>query len=82
MSVKSKIFTIFLRSIRPFQHKLNKIPFIKYTFQKLYNSFAPNEELLIEVQGQKMYVNLRDRAISRFLIQEGVYEKVWSTTTG
>lgn len=64
-----------LKMIEPFQDRLNNIPLVKRTFQKVYDKFAPDEWMLVDVEGVKRYINPHDRAISRFIIQQGAYER-------
>ena len=73
--LRTKMLKSALKTIEPFQDRLNRIYLFKKAFQLLYDKFAPDEWILVEVEGVKMYVNTRDRAISRFILQQGCYEK-------
>jgi len=75
ISLRTKALKFALKTIEPFQDRLNRIYLFKKAFQLLYDKFAPDEWILVEVEGVKMYVNTRDRAISRFILQQGCYEK-------
>ncbi|MCS7138831.1 MAG: FkbM family methyltransferase [Crenarchaeota archaeon] len=64
-----------LKTIEPFQDKLDQIWIFKKIFQVFYDKFVPDKWILVETEGIKMYINPRDRAISRFIIQQGSYER-------
>lgn len=63
-----------LKIIEPFQDQLDKNISLKRAFQALYEKLSPNEWVLTNIQGCKIYVNTRDRHIGRFALQKGVYE--------
>lgn len=74
VGLRTKALKLGLKVIEPFQDSLNRIGLFKRTFQKVWDKFAPDEWMLVDVEGVKMYINPRDRAISRFIIQQGAYE--------
>jgi hypothetical protein len=75
MSLRSKIFQLTLKAIAPFQDKLNRFKLAKQVFQLFYDKLAPNQWVLADVYGVKIYVNIADRVIGRFILQYGEYEK-------
>jgi FkbM family methyltransferase len=55
------------------------LPFADVMYNFVYRCFVPNEgEILIDVQGNKMYVNTQDTFISKSLIVQGHWEKYQS----
>jgi FkbM family methyltransferase len=75
MSLRSKIFQLTLKAIAPFQDKLNRFKLAKQFFKLFYDKLAPNEYVLADVNGVKIYVNIADRYLGRFILQYGEYEK-------
>jgi len=75
MSLRSKIFQLTLKAIAPFQDKLNRFKLAKRVFQLFYDKLAPNQWVLADVNGVKIYVNIADRYLGRFMLQYGEYEK-------
>jgi|YelNatPaOPRAMG01_1025707.scaffolds.fasta_scaffold505930_1 hypothetical protein len=66
MSLRSKIFQLTLKAIAPFQDKLNRFKLLKRVFHLFYDKLAPNEWVLADVNGVKIYVNIADRYLGRF----------------
>jgi len=73
-SLYDQIFLSFLKLISPLQDKISNQYLIKL-FRIFYNKLAPNTWILQEINdGIKLWVNLHDRAFSRYIIQQKIYE--------
>jgi FkbM family methyltransferase len=54
---------------------LAKLPLAMSAYEYFYSKLAPEGAVLVEVHGQKMYVNAADKPLGRSLITTGAYEK-------
>lgn len=55
--------------------KISKIPGVEYLYKIFYKLAEPKGIILISAQGNKMYVNTRDKGIVPHLLTNGVWER-------
>ncbi|MHA1381251.1 MAG: FkbM family methyltransferase [Candidatus Helarchaeota archaeon] len=74
--MKNKLFLSLRKATIPLTGKgLGKIPGIILCYKFIYKTVKPKGIILIDVQGNKMYVDCRDKGVTPFLLTKGVYEK-------
>ena len=62
--------------MRPIAGKqLGKLPLLAALQVFFYRQIKPSGQVLINVQGSKMYVDTQDTGVAPYLLQWGVYEK-------
>ena len=73
--IRKLILQTLLRLSRPFSGYIANISFLRKIVCYLYPLLASDDLILKEVQGQKMYLDLRDYRVAEGLFQEGILEK-------
>jgi FkbM family methyltransferase len=73
--MKKLIFSLFVKITKAISGKgLGRIPGISSIYRLIYRIAAPRE-MVLDVQGNKMYIDGRDMGVASFLISKGVHEK-------
>ena len=74
--IRKLLLQTFLRLSRPFGGYIANIPFLRKIACYLYPPFTSDNPIILKVvQGQKMYLDLRDYRVAQGLFQEGILEK-------
>lgn len=70
-----QLFKFILKIVKPIESWLWKIELFRKPLQVAFNCLAPDDWILVEISGIKIYINMRSGAVAKSIIQKGIYER-------